>query len=448
MSAPHGRSEGALSPARRDRAQREGAPFTGLQRALRPAMALAALALALAGCTTPPATPPQGLNAAMGSASAPAARSLILVTMRNAEHEDITGGADIAKPPLPPRYAALMRDWEARFGVRRVADWALRSLPVRCMVFEVTGAKPRDVVLREMQGAPLVETVQPLQEFAVMAEHYNDPYLKLQHGFQALEVERSHRWATGRGVRVAVIDTGLDAEHPELRGRVSLRRNLVDGDLTTFDRDVHGTAVAAIIGAAANNAQGLVGVAPEVEFVALKACWQERPGDSEAKCNSFTLAKAMDVALAQRVDIINLSLGGPPDPLLNRLAEQAVARDVIVVGAVDRRHPNGFPAASDGVIAVDTEARTRNAGARPALHAPGEQVVSARPQGRYDMFSGSSVATAQVSGVAALVRQRKPHLPVRALNTLLKNTADPQTGLVNACYALARVAEQSDAACR
>jgi hypothetical protein len=316
-------------------------------------LALALAGIGLAACTTLPAAPPQGLNAAMGNASAPAARTLVLVTMRNAEHADITGGADVAQTPLPPRYAALLRDWEARWGVRRVADWALRSLPVRCMVFEITGRTPREVVLREMKSAPLVETVQPLQEFNVMAEQrYNDPYLKLQHGFEAMTVEPSHRWATGRGVRVAVIDTGIDSTHPELRGRVTLRRNLVDGDMANFDRDVHGTAVAAIIGAAANNAEGLVGVAPEVEFVALKACWQERPGYSEAVCNSFTLAKALDVALAQQVDIINLSLGGPADALLTRLAAQALARDIIVVGSVDRRYPDGFPAASDGVLAA------------------------------------------------------------------------------------------------
>ena len=445
-----------------------------------------AMALAFAACTsTPPAppAPPQGLNAPMGPASRHDARALILVTMRNPDHAALTGGADVSTTPLPAAYAALLRQWEAQYGLKRVADWALRSLPVRCMVFEVAAGRSRDGVLRELAQAPLVETAQPLQEFNVLADEvpprslrslppegasppserpgggpvatpaYNDPYAKLQHGLETMGVAASHRWATGRGVRVAVIDTGLDSNHPELRGRVVVRRNLVDGDLERFDADVHGTAVAAVIGAAANNAEGLVGVAPEVSFVALKACWHDRPDYSGAACNSFTLAKALDVASAQQVDVINLSLGGPADPLLSRLVARAQAQDIVVVGSVDRRHPQGFPAGTAGVIAADSDTRTRNASANAdanagALRAPADKVVSARPAGQYDLYSGSSVAAAQISGVAALVRQRKPHLSAAAMGALLAGTADARTGSVNACRALARVMEQDEAGCR
>jgi Subtilase family len=453
--------------------------------------ALAALVL-LTGCTTaPPTPPPQGLNAPMGPGTRHDARALILVTMRNPDHAALTGGIDVSASPLPAPYAALLEQWETRYGLKRVADWALRSLPVRCMVFEVAAGRVRENVMRELAQAPLVETVQALQEFNVLSEPvpprslrslppegagppgerpvlspvegpgggpaaqptYNDPYAKLQHGFEQMGVAASHRWATGRGVRVAVIDTGMDSNHPELRGRVVLRRNLVDGDLERFDADVHGTAVAAVIGAAANNAEGLVGVAPEVSFVALKACWHDRPDYAGAACNSFTLAKALDVASAQQVDVINLSLGGPADPLLSRLVARAQAQDIVVVGSVDRRYPQGFPAATAGVIAADSDTRTRNGGddagaSANALRAPADKIVSARPAGQYDLYSGSSVAAAQITGVVALVRQRKPHLPAAAMGALLTSTADPQTGSVNACRALARVMVQDEAGCR
>jgi hypothetical protein len=440
-----------------------------------------ASALAFTGCTTAPPAPPQGLNAPMGPSGRHDARALILVTMRNPDHAALTGGVDVSASPLPAPYAALLQQWQTRYGLERVADWALRSLPVRCMVFEVAAGRSRDEVLRELAKVPLVETVQALQEFNVLVDEvpprslrslppegagppserpgggpvaqptYNDPYAKLQHGFETMGVAASHRWATGRGVRVAVIDTGLDSNHPELRGRVVFKRNLVDGDLERFDADVHGTAVAAVIGAAANNAEGLVGVAPEVSFVALKACWHDRPDYSGAACNSFTLAKALDVASAQQVDVINLSLGGPADPLLSRLVARAQAQDIVVVGSVDRRHPQGFPAGTAGVIAADSDTRTRNGAADAktgALLAPADKVVSARPAGQYDMYSGSSVAAAQISGVAALVRQRKPHLSAAAMGALLTSTADAQTGSVNACRALARVMAQDETGCR
>jgi subtilisin family serine protease len=410
------------------------------------------LLLATTACVVaPPAPPaPRGVDLKMGQDLQRDQRPLILVTITDAEHRRLTDSQDVAASTLPPRYGELLQRWEQRFGIRRVADWPLASLNVRCLVFEITGKRSRDDIVRELAATDPVETAQALQQFEVLAEPYNDPFVKLQHGFASMKVAAAHRWATGKGVRVAVIDTGLDSTHPELAGRVKLKRNLVDGDAAQFDDDVHGTAVAAVIGAAANNAQGLAGVAPQAEILGLKACWQAGPGYGGAICNSFTLAKALNVAIGEAVDVINLSLGGPADALLTRLVQSAIASDIIVVGSVDRRNPAGFPAAVPGVLAVtQAEARTRSVGgaADGTLFAPGEKIISARPKAQYDMYSGSSLSAAQVSGVAALVRERKPHLAPGALSTLLRSTADASSGEINACRALARLASQVDSAC-
>ncbi len=410
------------------------------------------LLLATTACVVaPPAPPaPRGVDLKMGQDVQRDQRPLILVTMTEAEHRRLTDGQDVAASALPPRYAQLLQRWEQRLGIRRVADWPLASLGVRCLVFEITGTRSRDDIVRELAATELVETAQALQQFEVLAEPYNDPFVKLQHGFASMKVAAAHRWATGQGVRVAVIDTGLDSTHPELTGRVKVKRNLVNGDAAQFDDDVHGTAVAAVIGASANNAQGLAGVAPQAEILGLKACWQASPGYGNAVCNSFTLAKALNVAINESVDVINLSLGGPADALLSRLVQSAIASDIVVVGSVDRRHPAGFPAAVPGVLAVtQAEARTRSAGgaADETLFAPGEKIISARPKAQYDMYSGSSLSAAQVSGVAALVRERKPHLAPAALSALLRSTADANSGEINACRALARLASQADTAC-
>jgi subtilisin family serine protease len=411
-----------------------------------------ALLLSTTACVVaPPAPPaPRGVDLKMGQDVQRDQRPLILVTMTEAEHRRLTDGQDVAASTLPPRYGELLQRWQQRFGIRRVADWPLSSLGVRCLVFEITGTRPRDDIVRELAATEPVETAQPMQQFEVLAEPYNDPLVKLQHGFASMKVAAAHRWATGQGVRVAVIDTGLDSTHPELAGRVKLKRNLVNGDATQFDDDVHGTAVAAVIGAAVNNAQGLAGVAPQAEILGLKACWQAGPGYGGAVCNSFTLAKALNVAIGEAVDVINLSLGGPADALLTRLVQNAIASDIVVVGSVDRRNPAGFAAAVPGVLAVtQAEARTRSVGgaADETLFAPGEKIISARPKAQYDMYSGSSLSAAQVSGVAALVRERKPHLAPGALSALLRSTADASSGEINACRALARLASQVDSAC-
>ncbi|MGI9234187.1 MAG: S8 family peptidase, partial [Woeseiaceae bacterium] len=227
--------------------------------------------------------------------------------------------------------------------------------------------------------------------------------------------------------------------HPDLAGRLSGVHNFVDRSNRRFRADIHGTAVAGVIAANANNQIGIVGVAPDARVLALKACEQSGSNSRAAVCNSFTLAKAIDFAIDQRADIINLSLAGPRDELLERLIDVAVEGGAVVVGAVGRTDDFPFPAAADNVIAVANE-KSASAGTTP-LQAPGNQVVSTVPGSEYDFFSGSSISTAYVSGVVALIRQRKPHLSAAVVEELLHLTSSKVSGLANACDALARIVD-------
>lgn len=128
----------------------------------------------------------------------------------------------------------------------------------------------------------------------------------------------AHRWATGQGVKVAVVGTGVDTKHPDLHGRIIRTINFVEGGERTFARDSHGIAVAGVIAATADNEVGIFGIAPQADIVVVKACWQPAPGTQEAVCSSWTLAKAIDFTILVRAQILNLSLAGPPDPLLAR----------------------------------------------------------------------------------------------------------------------------------
>src|SRR5690606_24137025 len=129
---------------------------------------------------------------------------------------------------------------------------------------------------------------------------------------------------------VAVVDSAVDTEHPELAGRVSVARDFVEPG-GKWKPEVHGTAVAGVIAAAANNREGIFGIAPDAEIAALRACWSQPTDPSRARCTSFTLARAVEAAIVLQAEILNLSLSGPPDPLLERLIDEAVSSGIIVV---------------------------------------------------------------------------------------------------------------------
>lgn len=413
---------------------------------------LTILVLACVGitaCQTLTIQPTGKLNAmdtTMGSYRSANEATYIIVTMADGAFEQLVQGERIDREgALPPLYARFLANLARTYDMRRVADWPLNTLGTRCLVFQVTDPARRDATIAALAGERFVESAQGLNGYRTSADPagalaYNDPYRSMQHGLDVMQVEETHRWATGRGVRVAVIDTGMDTQHPDLKQRVVGIRNFVDRDARSFNGDVHGTAVAGVIAAQSNNGVGLVGVAPEADLVGLKACWQV---DRGASCNTFTLAKALNFAIDQGVDVINLSLGGPPDPLLERLVVKAMERNILVVGAVSPDWPTGFPAGVDGVIAV-ANSSAMPANAARLVSAPGSQVLSARPQREYDFFTGSSFSSAHVAGVVALVRQRKPHLSASVVKDLITSTAQTDQHIANACQALVRVVGDGD----
>jgi len=366
--------------------------------------------------------------------------------------------------PASPAQWERMRGVLARVhGLREVGAFSLDSLGVQCIVFEIPPDRSIPDVIARLRSDPLVESVQPNQVFEGLAEAHDDPYGPLQYGAHAIRAERAHRWATGEGVRVAVVDTGVDTSHPDLRQRIFKTATFVQGGERTFTEDSHGTAVAGVIAANDDNGIGIFGVAPEAQIMVAKACWHRSRGALDAVCSSWTLAKAVDFAITSEARILNLSLGGPPDPLLTRLIERAVARGtargtVVVAAVMERGSPApGFPASLDVVIAV-LSSDPRGSVRVPAgltrsglVAAPGIDVLTTAPHGAYDFRSGSSLAAAHVSGVVALLLERNPRLTAAEVRALLVDTAQPLpehagasaivAGLVDACAAVARLVD-------
>ena len=165
-------------------------------------------------------------------------------------------------------------------------------------------------------------------------------------------------------MRVAVIAPESTSTIPTWRA-VFKAQNFVDQGERSFTTDFHGTAVAGVIAAAANNEVGIVGVAPQAQIYALKACWQQPAGAREAVCNSYTLAKAVDFAISERAHVLNFSLAGPPDVLLTRLIKVALERGIAVIAAAPSKpDARAFPASMQGVIGISGRIHRRFLGRR------------------------------------------------------------------------------------
>jgi len=342
------------------------------------------------------------------------------------------------------------RDVAADYHLRAVANWPIALLRVHCLVYALPDDGEAEAVRAALARDRRVESVQPLQTFDTASGGYNDPYAALQRNVEQMSVAAAQSLGRGARVRVAVIDTGAAVEHPDLP--TVLTRNFVDDDARAFRADAHGTAVAGIIAAVPNNGVGIVGIAPDVTLLVFKACWRASPTGTKATCNSFTLALALAAAIEAHADVINLSLAGPPDPLLARLISRAVEAGIIVVGAVP---PNGlrdtFPTDIGAVIAVD--AAEAGHSTPHVLHAPGLDVLSLAPEGHYDFYSGSSLATAEISGLVSLLRAQRPHLTSHDAETLLAHSAGratsaPGVAVPDACAALASLLERSGCGAR
>lgn len=347
----------------------------------------------------------------------------------------------------------VISDMAQEYSLIQVSSWPIAMLGIHCYVFAVKDNVSPGLVVSRLQLDPRVESAQPMYTFEVMATKYDDPYLKLQHGVQSLHVEGAHRYATGKGVNVAVIDSGVDINHLDLHDRIIKNKNFVSKN--ELQGEIHGTAVTGVIAAKAGNQEGIVGIAPDVNILALKACWQKKQGNGEAVCSSFTLAKAINFALKEKANVINMSLSGPNDPLLTRLIEKALDLGVVVVAAKnDKNNKYTFPASVPGVIGVSGDklspATRRASGILPA---PGRDILTTIPKDSYDFLSGSSLAAAHITGIISLLLEQRPELSQQQIQQLLhkairvdNNSLAPQKGMavVDACKAITSLLELTD----
>ena len=336
-----------------------------------------------------------------------------------------------------------------------------------------------DVLLRR-EG---VELVQPLGRFQLHEEALTDDSLSSsQYALHRVQASRAWKQATGRGVVVGIIDTGIDWNHEDLVNALDVNsdedrngngrfdpwpatdtlggvqgdldgvdndangviddvigidvvdqtnRNLGDDrviDPVPFDEQGHGTLVAGVIAATPNNKKGIAGLAYDARLRIVRAF------DATGNAEEDDIATAVVYLAQQRVDIINMSFGdGADSPLLQDAIRYAAARGCILVasvgnsGVVSRQYPAGY----DNVIAVgatndaNRRAPFSSTGALVALSAPGQSIITTAVDSRYRSVSGTSFAAPYVAAACALMRERFPSIePAEVRSTLQQRSLD------------------------
>ena len=295
-------------------------------------------------------------------------------------------------------------DLARRHGLKLLSEWPMPILGVDCYVMQTATGASSEAAAAELSRDPRVAWSEPMHLYRGQAAAPNDPLFAAQPAAKVWRLADLHAVATGRNVKVAVVDSRVDAQHPDLLGQVQVARDFLPE--RPGEAESHGTAVAAVIAALADNGVGIAGIAPRARLMALRACWQEASA-AGTLCDTLSLARALSFAIDNGAQVINLSLSGPNDTLLARLLDVAIARGTTVVGAADPSLARGgFPASHAGVVPVAAEGG--DLAGRGILLAPGRDVPTAEPRGRWTLVSGSSFAAAHVTGLAALVREREP----------------------------------------
>lgn len=239
----------------------------------------------------------------------------------------------------------------------------------------------------------------------------DDPYYGAQWGLPRGGVPTAWTLSSGAGVTVAVVDTGVDAAHPDLQAQLLPGYDFLNDDADPDDDNGHGTRMSGIVGAACDNGEGVCGVAPAATILPVKALDAQGYGPYSAVANGIVYA------VDHGARVVNLSLvGTAPSSILQAAVDYAVAHDVVVVAAAGNYGTDapGYPGAAPGAVAVaaindaDAHPSFSNYGPWVSVSAPGVDVATTTAGGGYATSTGTSPAAAFSSGVFALLFAANP----------------------------------------
>ena len=327
---------------------------------------------------------------------------------------------EIPNTMSPAQLTALQQ----RFRLTRLESQAFSLTGTTLYRWRVPAGISVPRAVQAIEGDTRVASAQPnylftLQQTVPAAVTDDDP-LQYQRG--KLRLRQAHGISKGDNVLVAVIDSGIDGNHPDLAGSIA---QTYDATGTPMTPHKHGTAMASLIAAHGK----LMGTAPGARILAIRAF---NPAGKSAEGSTFNILKSLDWAAANGARVINMSFAGPSDPAIRRSLEAARKKGIVLVAAAGNEGAKSaplYPAADPNVIAVSaTDADDKlfepsNRGNYIAVAAPGSQIMVAIPDGGYEVSSGTSHAAAQVSGIIALMLEHTPGITPDQARGVLQATA-------------------------
>jgi hypothetical protein len=311
-----------------------------------------------------------------------------------------------------------------RFDLTAVAQQTIGMLGRTVYIFRIANGQSVREMISRVEAAGLGAAVQPLYTYS-LTQDQNNPYPGLgdpaQYIVNRFHLAEVHRITKGDKALVAVIDSEIDANQPNLVGTVSDR---YDAGCDASSPHPHGTGMA---GAIASHGQ-LLGVAPQANIIAICAFG----GAGQPEASWFNIIKGLDHAVQRGAKIVNMSFAGPRDPALSQALQIAREKGILVIAAAGNNGPKSpplYPGADPNVMAVTaTDESDRlfngaNQGRYVTVAAPGVDILVPAPNGGVQLRTGTSVATANVSGVAALLIAQKPSLTPEQIRGILVATA-------------------------
>jgi Subtilase family len=314
-----------------------------------------------------------------------------------------------------------------QFGLTIVATNPVGMLGRTIYTLQISDGRTVQEVITAFQGANLPVWVGYVPKYGFAQEPagrsadidpVGDP---AQYVIDKFHLNEIHRLARGDNVTIAVIDSEIDVRHPDLAGVVTDR---YDAGCGATMPDAHGTGMTGAIASRRN----LLGVAPKVKVIAICAFG----GEATAESTSLKIIRGLDYAVSQGAKIINMSFAGPRDPALSQALQIARERGVLLVAAAGNAGPKSpplYPGADPNVMAVtatddhDRLFNRANQGKYISVAAPGVDILVPAPGGGVALTTGTSVATAHVTGVAALLIAQKSTRTPEELRAILVTTA-------------------------
>lgn len=347
----------------------------------------------------------------------------------------------------------VIRNVTKKYNLKPKSKVILPSVSLGMVVADTKGKNPLNLVetISKKEKKVKAGTNNVYRPATMVSKDVANNRSKKAYSMYETGVQQVHATTKGNGILICMVDTPVDIFHPSLSNSLVETLDLIDFDPKNLETQTHGTSIAGVL----ISQNEYIGIAPESKLFAISAfsITKERPFVMQG--TSSNIAKAIDRCILQKANVINLSFTGGKDELVERMVKKAISKGITVVAAGGNGGHWGstiYPALIPGVLtatAVDENQKLyakANKGRFIDFSAPGVNVLTIAPGGKYNISSGTSLSAAHISGVAALLLSQKKNAQVE---TMLAQTAQDLgkpgrdqefgEGLISASNALSRL---------